>query len=60
MINGDTRFWVCLWGSDKQDIWRKYRSTRLAFEEYLLIGVANDRFPNDLLNRQGRNRLELQ
>ena len=27
---------------------------RLAFEEYLLIGVASDLFPNDLLNREGR------
>ena len=31
----------------------------LAFEEYFLVGVARDLFPNDLLNREGRNRLAL-
>ena len=32
---------------------------RLAFEEYVLLGVARDLFPNDLLNREGRNKLAL-
>lgn len=58
-LNGDVRFWACLWGPDKQSIWGEYGTTRLAFEEYLLIGVASDLFPNDLLNREGRNKLEL-
>ena len=56
IINGDVRFWACCWNADRQSIWSEYRSTRLAFEEYLLIGVASDLFPNDLLNREGRNR----
>lgn len=55
--NGDIRFWACLWGPDRQSIWRDFGTTRLAFEEYLLIGVASELFPNDLLNREGRNRL---
>lgn len=55
--NGDVRFWACLWGPDRQSIWRDFGTTRLAFEEYLLIGVASELFPNDLLNREGRNRL---
>ena len=49
-------FWGCLWGPDRMSIWPDYGSTKLAFEEYLLIGVASDVFPNSLLNREGRNR----
>ncbi len=58
-IKGDVRFWACLWGAERKSIWREYGTTRLAFEEYLLIGVASDLYPNDLLNREGRNKLEL-
>ncbi len=58
-MNGDVRFWACLWGPERKSIWREYGTTRLAFEEYLLIGVASDLYPNDLLNREGRNKLEL-
>lgn len=57
-IQGDVRFWACLWGPECPSVWRDYGATRLAFEEYLLIGVASDLFPNQLLNREGRNRLE--
>lgn len=52
----ETRFWATNWGPDKKSIWANYGSTRLAFEEFLLIGVAADAFPNVLLNREGRNR----
>lgn len=55
-LKGDIRFWACAWTPDRQSIWNNYGSTRLAFEEYLLIGVASDLFPNALLNREGRNR----
>ena len=55
-LKGDVRFWACDWNPDRSSIWSNYGSTRLAFEEYLLIGVASDLFPNDLLNREGRNR----
>jgi hypothetical protein len=41
----------------QQSIWREFGATRLAFEEYLLIGVASELFPHDLLNLEGRNRL---
>jgi len=58
-LNGDLRFWACLWGPERQSIWREYGATRLAFEEYLLIGVASDLYPDDLLNREGRNKLEV-
>jgi hypothetical protein len=54
---GDVRFWACLCGPDRQSIWQDFERSRLAFEEYLLIGVASELFPNDLLNREGRNRL---
>lgn len=52
----EIRFWACLWGPDRQSVWKEYGATRLAFEEYLLIGVASDVFPDRLLNREGRNR----
>jgi hypothetical protein len=54
--NGDIRFWACIWGPQRQSIWREFGATRLAFEEYLLISVASELFPNDLLNRERRNR----
>ena len=55
-LKGDIRFWACNWSPDHNSIWSEYGPTRLAFEEYLLIGVASDLFPNSLLNREGRNR----
>ncbi len=55
-MKGDIRFWACSWNPDRQSIWNEHGSTRLAFEEYLLIGVASDLFPDALLNREGRNR----
>jgi hypothetical protein len=33
-------FWATLWGPQCQSIWQEYGSTKLAFEEYLVIGVA--------------------
>lgn len=53
---GEICFWACVWGPECQSIWKGYGPTRLAFEEYLLIGVASDVFPARLLNREGRNR----
>ncbi|MDP7034865.1 MAG: hypothetical protein QF752_10280 [Planctomycetota bacterium] len=52
----DILFWATNWGEGSQSIWRQYGHTKLAFEEYLLIGVASDVFPDDLLNHEGRNR----
>lgn len=49
-------FWATLWGPERKSIWREYGSTKLAFEEYLVIGVASDVFPSQLLNREGRTR----
>lgn len=49
-------FWATLWGPKCQSIWQQYGSTKLAFEEYLVIGVAGDVFPHSLLNREGRTR----
>jgi hypothetical protein len=54
-IKGDVRFWACLWHPGRQSIWREFGPTRLTFEEYLLIGVASDLFPDHVLNREGRN-----
>ena len=52
----DVLFWATLWDSNCQSIWHQYGSTKLAFEEYLVIGVASDVFPHSLLNREGRTR----
>lgn len=52
----EVMFWATLWDSSRQSIWEQYGSTKLAFEEYLVIGVASDVFPNSLLNREGRTR----
>ena len=49
-------FWGTLWGPECQSIWNGYGSTKLAFEEYLVIRVASDLFPDALLNREGRTR----
>lgn len=49
-------FWATLWDSNCQSIWKEYGPTKLAFEEYLLIGVASDVFPDSLLNIEGRTR----
>ncbi len=49
-------FWATLWDSNCQSIWQEYGPTKLAFEEYLVIGVASDVFPDSLLNREGRTR----
>ena len=55
-LRGNVRFWAAIWGPGRSSIWKDYGETRLAFEEYLLIGVASDLFPEHLLNREGRNR----
>lgn len=55
-LKAETLFWACLWGPMRQSVWAEYGSTKLAFEEYLLIGVASDVFPESLLNREGRTR----
>lgn len=52
----DIRFWATLWTKECQSIWHEFGPTKLTFEEYLLIGIASDLFPNDLLNNEGRNR----
>ncbi len=44
-LKAETLFWACLWGPERQSVWAEYGSTKLAFEEYLLIGVASDVFP---------------
>ena len=52
----EIRFWAALWGADSLSVWQDYGRTKLAFEEYLLIGVASDVFPAELLNLEGRTR----
>ena len=45
-------FWAKAWNREETGIWSELGPTRLAFLEYLLIGVAGLAFPG-LLNREG-------
>jgi hypothetical protein len=49
-------FWGAAWSPASRSIWTGFGSTSLAFEEYLLIGVASLLFPETLLNTEGVNR----
>lgn len=49
-------FWAKAWSQHDQGIWTDLSPTRLAFLEYLLIGVASTVFGQTLLNREGNNR----
>jgi hypothetical protein len=49
-------FWATAWGPASRSIWPEYGSSSLSFQEYLLIGVASDLFPEVLLNDEGVNR----
>lgn len=52
----DIYFWAKAWKSSDIGIWSELSPTRLAFLEYLLIGVASTAFSHSLLNYEGRNR----
>lgn len=49
-------FWAKAWRPSDTSIWRDLSPTRLAFLEYLMIGIASAVFPNHILNTEGRNR----
>jgi len=49
-------FWANAWETGSTGIWQDFGPTSLTFLEYLLIGVASDLFPEDLLNMEGVNR----
>jgi hypothetical protein len=49
-------FWCTAWSPASRSIWTEFGATSLAFEEYLLIGVASLLFPKTLLNTEGVNR----
>jgi hypothetical protein len=53
----DLYFWANAWERTDVGIWAELSPTRLAFLEYLLIGVASTVFNGSLLNYEGRNRL---
>ena len=49
-------FWATAWSSESYNIWQDFGPCFLSFEEYLLIGVASELFPDILLNEEGVNR----
>jgi hypothetical protein len=50
-------FWIKAWEKGSVGIWKEFGETSLTFLEYLLIGVASDLYPDDLLNEEGVNRV---
>ena len=50
------KFWCKAWKANDISIWEEFGHTNLTFLEYLLIGVGSSLFPNDLLNKEGKNR----
>jgi len=49
-------FWATAWGPQSHSIWADFEPCSLAFQEYLLIGVASELFSGVLLNEEGVNR----
>jgi hypothetical protein len=49
-------FWASSWGRESYSIWPDFGSCSLSFQEYLLIGVASELFPETLLNDEGVNK----
>jgi hypothetical protein len=49
-------FWATTWSPEAYSIWPDFGSCFLSFQEYLLIGVAAQLFPDSLLNDEGVNR----
>ena len=56
----DVYFWAKAWKKTDIGVWPELSRTRLAFLEYLLIGVASTAFDNSLLNYEGRNRVSIE
>jgi len=55
VLRHDICFWCAAWGPGSPGIWPEFGACSLSFMEYLLIGVASQIFPGDLLNREGVN-----
>jgi len=55
-LKQEVYFWTKAWSSEDISIWEDYGNVKLTFLEYLLIGIASDIFPNNLLNTEGQNR----
>jgi hypothetical protein len=55
----DVYFWAKAWKRTDVGVWSELSPTRLAFLEYLLIGVASTAFDGSLLNYEGRNRFSV-
>ncbi len=58
MLVRPTYFWTTAWSPKSQNIWMDYGKSSLSFQEYLLIGVASDLFPQYLLNEDGVNSIQ--
>ena len=56
VLNFPMYFWMKAWEKGSVGIWKEFGPTSITFLEYLLIGVASDLFPEDLLNEEGVNR----
>lgn len=52
-LKQQTYFWTTAWQYGSIGPWKEYGPTSLTLLEYLLIGMASDCFPKDLLNKEG-------
>jgi hypothetical protein len=57
-LREQTYFWCTAWSAASPSIWSDFAPCSLAFQEYLLIGVAGILYPMFLLNQEGINRIE--
>lgn len=58
VLRTEVYFWCMCWPKSEIGIWEELGPTRLAFQEYLMIGVASAAFPGIVLNQEGQNRGE--
>lgn len=49
-------FWATAWDRNSYNVWPDFGTCSLSFQEYLLIGVASELFPDTLLNDEGVNK----
>jgi hypothetical protein len=49
-------FWIKAWDKNDFNILKEYGPIKVTFLEYLLIGIASELFPRELLNDEGVNR----
>jgi hypothetical protein len=55
-LNQRVFFWIQAWEHGTVGPWKEFGATSLTFQEYLLIGLASEAYPEVVLNSEGVNR----